>query len=291
MESASPDRDSAEYVDWLITLANIHDEDLSEVRELLLRTPDAAVEETLVVLRSRLGVFDPPDVASTQDELVWLEALLRFLPEQLAWYQSRGIPEAILRATVADIGRHVAISRTTKGRFSLDTWKWLTEHVTGTLYQLGRLQFQLISGPAQIPGLKPEEAILGAHIPQEGPILPAAVSDSLAQAAKFFQQYFPEHPVRFANCISWLLDPYLAKHLDPRSNIAQFARRFASYDLPLDSPGDAMYFTFRIRDAQSTQNLPRETALQRLVLDRIESGGTWQVGRGYLTLPALAGIS
>ncbi|WP_041685903.1 acyltransferase domain-containing protein [Renibacterium salmoninarum] len=291
MESASPDSDSAEYVDWLITLANIHDEDLAEVRELLLRTPDAAVEETLMVLRSRLGVFDPPDVISTKDELVWLEALLRFLPEQLAWYQSRGIPEAILRATVADIDRHVAISRTTKGRFSLDTWKWLTEHATGTLYQLGRLQFQLISGPAQIPGLKPEEAILGAHIPQEGPILPAAVSDSLAQAAKFFQQYFPENPVRFANCISWLLDPYLAKHLDPRSNIGQFAGRFESYDLPLDSPGDAMYFTFRIRDAQSTQNLPRETALQRLVLDRIESGGTWQVGRGYLTLPALAGIS
>lgn len=285
------DSESAGYVDWLITLANIHDEDLAEVRDLLLRAPDAAVEETLMVLRSRLGVFDPPDLASTQDELVWLEALLRFLPEQLSWYQGRGIPDAILRATVADIGRHVAISRTTKGRFSLDTWRWLTEHATGTLYQLGRLQFQLISGPAQIPGLKPEEAILGAHIPQEGPILPAAVSDSLAQATRFFQKYFPEHPVRFANCISWLLDPYLAEHLDPSSNIAQFAERFESYDVPVDSPGDAVYFTFRIRNAQSTKSLPRETALQRLVADRIDSGGTWQVGRGYLTLPAPAGIN
>jgi hypothetical protein len=31
--------------------------------------------------------------------------------------------------------------------------------------------------------------------------------------------------------------------------------------------------------------LPRKTSLQRTVLERIDDGGTWQLGHGYLPLP------
>ena len=276
----------------LLTLAEIRPDDRDEVSALLAQEPSAQVFAALQTLRSRLGSIGAQPPAGDQDELVWLSALLRFLPEQLAWYQQQGIPVETARATVADIGRHIAISRVTNGKFGLQTWRWLTEHATGTLYQLGRLQFQIHPGPVGLPGLQAGEHILGVHIPEisGSPLSPAAVRASLVKAQEFFSRYFPAQPVRIANCVSWLLDPYLAANLPSESNIAQFASLFTLYGELLDTPSDAVYFTFRSRDFTNVQALPRETGLQRIVAGRIESGGAWQVGQGYLVLSTAASV-
>ncbi|NYE94557.1 hypothetical protein FHU41_000778 [Psychromicrobium silvestre] len=273
-------------IEEILELAAVRADDRVETRALLESAPSAEVEAALAVLRSRLGNFGEKPPSSAGGQLVWMSALLRFLPEQLSWYRDRGIPEEVIRATVADIGRHIAISRVTTGFFGLETWRWLTEHATGTLYQLGRLQFQIQPGPEGIADLASNEAVLGIHIPEEEgrPLSPAAVEDSLARAVPFFAEFFPRQPVRLANCVSWLLDPYLLETLPPQSNIAQFASRFTLYGELLDTPSDAVYFTFRRRDVQNIAALPRDTALQRTVLGRIENGGSWQVGQGYLQL-------
>lgn len=269
---------------------NITPEDRPDALRLLQAPVTPAVEQVLAHLSARLGSTDDSNPAlgspaAPVTEFDWLTAMLHFAPEIVAWHSERGIPEAASRATLADFGRQMAINRRVHQRFGMDTYKWLNHVFSGRIYQLGRLQYLIHQPAAQIPGVSPDEWILGIHIPEDGGLSAEAVAHSLALAAPFFAEHFPEKPVRTANCESWLLDPYLSAHLAPSSNIAKFAARFTPYGEPHNEPTDAVYFTFRTRSMENLAALPRTTALQQIVLNRIDAGGAWQLGFGSLTLP------
>ncbi|MDQ6752940.1 MAG: acyltransferase domain-containing protein [Actinomycetota bacterium] len=269
----------------VLDLLGVEPQDEAECSRLLAGEPGPAVAKVLELLAERLGSEAEAPARHGQTELSWIEGYLRFTPEIVRWHAEHDVPEVISRATLADIGRNLAINRRVHGRFGLDTWPWLGHHFAGQLYQLGRLQYLLHRNQGAIPGVRPDEWILGIHIPESGSLAPAAVAQSLALARPFIGASFPDRPVNTANCASWLLDPYLPSHLDAASNIVSFARMFEPYGRPVDTPSDAVYFTFRTRSMDRLAELPRGTALQRTVLERIEDGGTWQLGQGYLTLP------
>ncbi|WP_018133838.1 acyltransferase domain-containing protein [Acaricomes phytoseiuli] len=287
----------------LLELAAFEAEDYAEAVPLLATAPDEATSSCLQLLRERLGRSDLPALStppsareetrgsgwqSSAEELLWLEAYLRFLPEQLAWYRERNIPDSVIQQTMADIGRQTAISRRTLGRFGIETWQWLAEQASGMLYQLGRLQFQLGSMPAELKALdgeiSTEANILNIHIPESGPLTAPEVLSSLLAAPGFFAEFFPEQPVRYARCVSWLLDPYLVEQLPAHANISQFSRLFTPYGTGKESNEDAVYFVFRTREHHDVSALPRATTLQRIVTERIESGGSWRIVQGYLDL-------
>lgn len=284
----------------VLDLLGIEPADRDECLALLARPPAAGAALVLDFLARNLGgsgedIPGPlrPDSSRARkygriSECDWIEAYLRFAPTVRRWHARRGIPEPVSTATLNDLGRNLAINRRVHGRFGLDTYGWLAHAFAGRLFQLGRLQYLLHRPAAAIPAVGPGEEVLGIHIPEGGSLAPRIVAESLARAAPFFARHFPGRPVRTANCESWLLDPYLAAHLDPGSNVARFAALFTPYGTPRDTPTDAVYFTFRTRSmaglASGTSGLPRTTALQRLVLDRIAAGGTWQLGYGYLVL-------
>lgn len=46
----------------------------------------------------------------------------------------------------------------------------------------------------------------------------------------------------------------------------------------------ALFFVFRTRDLGRLRSLPRDSALQRLVLNRAAAGDPWQIGSGYIRL-------
>lgn len=273
-----------------LDLLDIADVDKAEAAALLEGAPTAAVQKVLTHLAARLGSADDsvPDLGTDESpvtELDWLSAMLRFTPDLIEWHEGRNIPAAITRATLADVGRNMSINRRVHDRFGMDTYKWLNHLFSGRLFQLGRLQYLIHQPKAAITGVGPQEWILGVHIPEGGGLGAAAVQESLVQASEFFAAHFPEKPVRTANCESWLLDPYLSTQLDPASNIATFAALFTPYAEPREEPTDAVYFTFRTRSMDNLSALPRTTALQRIVLERIDAGGAWQLGFGALELP------
>ncbi len=257
---------------------------------LLANPVTPGVECVMAHLASQLGSSEAaePELGASAvvaTELDWITGMMRFVPDLLVWHRARHIPEAVTVATLADFGRNMAINRRVHQRFGMDTYLWLGHVFAGRLYHLGRLQYLLHRPKATIPGVVHDEWIVGLHIPEDGGLSVTAVRESLAQAAAFFAQYFPQQPVRTANCESWLLDPYLREHLDPTSNIARFAALFTPYGEPRDEPTDAVYFTFRTRIMNHLDQLPRTTTLQRLVLERIAAGGIWQVGCGTVALP------
>ncbi|CAG7618221.1 acyltransferase domain-containing protein [Actinacidiphila bryophytorum] len=187
------------------------------------------------------------------------------------YHRDHGVAEDVTWATLADLGRNLAIDR----RMDREGWpvmqSWLTLHARGGLYELGRLQFQR-GGDT-----------LDLHIPEAGPMTPAAVTASLDEARGFFPRHFPEEQYTEFACGSWLLDPQLLEYLPADSNIVRFQQRFElePYEEPegLDADVEVLRFAFRSLSTP-LDRLPRGTVLQRAVADHLKAGGHWQWRRG-----------
>lgn len=206
-----------------------------------------------------------------------LLALVATAEEVVAWQGRRGIPAETSWASLADLGQQAWVHRMTYGEFGLHTHDWLRLVWSGAFAWLGRLQFNL-----QRDGT---EWVLSTHIPQSGPLDPAAVDASFFAAQRFFARHFPEFPTTELHCGSWLLDPHLAEALPEASNIAGFARRWRLYGEPMAGDEDALFFTFHRRGNVDLSQLPRDTTLQRVIIDRFRAGRHWQLWHGRCPQP------
>ena len=294
MTMASPAGHLAQLLDLDPTTRN-------GISELLTRlTPDeAAVAARLRdQLIANLGAFlhppapttgrpvaaaDPPEAPAA----AWVTAVLAAAPDVADWMAGRHIGKPVIAASLADVGRQLRLHRSHTGGVGFDAPFWMSAVLSGSLYQLGRLQFDLrrFRPGEPRPPSDTGDWVLDVHIPATGPLTEAAVTDSLDRAVVFFAEHFPQQPVRVAVCTSWLLDPYLGEHLADDSNMTRFQRLFTPYAEPRDDQLDAVYFTFGQRSLNSLDALPRNTSLQRVMLDRLAAGQQWSVVRGYLTLP------
>ncbi len=227
-------------------------------------------------IAARTGTFPAGPLMAEVPDCVWIAAYVTAGPAVADWMIRCGIPDPVVSSTLSDIGRHLRLHRRHTGRIGLDAPNWLSVVLTGSMYELGRLQFDL---KHQL-----DSWVLDVHIPESGPLTPAAVGASFDSAAKFFARHFPDQPVHTAMCESWLLDPYLAEHLSPTSNVVAFARLFTLVGERLDDELDAVYFTFGQRSLDNLDRLPRDSSLQRLVLDRLAAGERWNVAKGYRAL-------
>ena len=246
-----------------------------------------AVAKLASEIRGEIGAFRGEGQGKMPDDpRNSIAAFLETLPDIRRYHAERGISEEVSWATLADLGKQLDVSRRTNGEYGLETHWWMTIHWVGAIYALGRLQFLLHQVPDKnpVPGVEPGEWVIGVHIPETGPLTSEAVDESFAQAREFFPRHFPEYPVKTATLGSWLIDPYLLDHLPQDSNMVRFGRRFTPYGEPRDSQDSAIFFTFRSHDLDHLDKFPQDTTLQRLVVDRIKQGGTWQNAFGYLQL-------
>jgi hypothetical protein len=204
-------------------------------------------------------------------------ALLVTAPEAAACHASRGAPEDVSAATLADLGQQVHVHRLTYGEFGLHTHRWVNLVWSGFLFRLGRLQFNL--GLEQPDGRR--EWVLSTHVPEDGPLPPTTVDESFSAAAAFFPAHFPDYPVRWFHCRSWLLDPALSELL-PGSNLAAFQRRWSLYGPPEPGEEDLLFFVFQRRGNVELTSLPTDTALRRVAAAQLVSGRGWNVFNGKL---------
>jgi len=210
---------------------------------------------------------------------------LAALADVRRFHLQRGIPDDISWATLSDLGRNLKRDRLLLGDGGLRTSGWLTLHFRGSIYQLGRLQFNRVNIRAAhvADAFREGEPTLGIHIPESGPLTPEACDDSLAQARPFFSRHFPETPTRLAICTSWLLDPQLADYLAPDSNIVQFGRRFTLVGDGYDGDADVLRFVFH-RIAPRIDDLPQRTTLERAIVAHLRAGGHWRNRTGWVEL-------
>ncbi len=218
--------------------------------------------------------------------------LLAVRPYTLHYHRQLGIPEDISRRTLFDIGRKMSVHRKNYGKGGIDTPSWLTHHMRGQLYQLGRLQFERAHpwggfpeafAAAGVP-IGAEDVVLSVHITDfSGPLSPAGCDASFAQVLPFFDRYFPETPASIAICESWMLDPQLDEYMKPQANIMQFKARFQPAYTPAPNNRGIQQFVFGMLDAEIDE-LPQATSLERAVVSHIVEGRDWTGGAGWLNL-------
>jgi GNAT domain-containint protein/N-acyltransferase family protein len=206
---------------------------------------------------------------------VYLPGFLASADQARASLRGRGVPEDAARATLADLGRHVAIHRRAFGQLGLETHWWEMLVWSGALVDVGRLQAERVDGRT-----------VSLHIPETGPFTPEAIDASLDRIRAEWAGWFGQRPER-AECESWLLDPHLAEVLPATSNIVRFQQRFTLVDGGYADDQNPLFFVFRRRDVplpEGLAELPRETSLQRAIVEHLENGGHWTVRKGWLAL-------
>jgi len=184
----------------------------------------------------------------------------------------------------------------------VDAAWWLTLSLRAEIFELGRLQFNWFHlgiehgrqwwYPAEEAarrgvGFRPGDVCTGIHIPESGPMTPAACDDSFSRAKGFFAEYFPlsDQPRRLATCWSWLLDDQLADWLPADSNIVAFQRRFELVPGWVEDDAGMLGFVFRVPDPLGhLDTLAQRTALQRAAVAHLRSGGHWRARSGWVDL-------
>jgi len=234
-----------------------------------------------------------PSLERADDPLapyLYVAAFLLAVPRIESWYRDRGVDDRVMWHTLRDLGVRMRIRARTRGRPGLDTeQRWLTQHFTAQLFQLGRLQFNR-DGWYYAPELAPLVPLtatgaraVGVHIPEGGGLDPDSCDASFAAAAHFFRDYFARDGFGVAVCTSWLLDEQLADYLPVESNIVRFQRRF--HMLPGSTGGneDVFRFVFDERDPREDGVVAR-TSLQQAVVQHLDAGGEWRVRTGWVRL-------
>jgi hypothetical protein len=230
----------------------------------------------------------PPAFGET-GRFFYAYVFLAALGDVREFHARRGIPDDVSWASLADLGRNLRRDRLLFGEGGLRTHEWLTLHFRGALYELGRLQFNR-RAPSRVrfpPESRDEssegEGAVGIHIPESGPLSPAACDESLRRAREFFRRHFDETPVRIGICRSWLLDHQLAEYLDADSNIVRFQRRFHVVPGGSDGDADILRFVFKRIDP-GLDELPQRTDLERAIVAHLRAGRHWQNRLGWLEL-------
>ncbi|MGH2472807.1 MAG: acyltransferase domain-containing protein [Candidatus Limnocylindria bacterium] len=210
---------------------------------------------------------------------------LAALADVRRFHAKRGIPDDVSWATLSDLGRNLARDRLLLGDGGLRTSGWLTLHFRGSIYQLGRLQFNRMTVRAAhlADAFREGDPALGIHIPESGSLTPEACDDALARAHPFFARHFPETPTRLGICTSWLLDPQLGDYLTPDSNIMRFQGRFTLVGDGHDGDADVLRFVFH-RIAPNIDDLPQRTTLERAIVTHLRAGKHWRNRTGWLQL-------
>jgi hypothetical protein len=205
---------------------------------------------------------------------LYVYAYLALVEVVRGFHRDHGIADEVSWATLADVGRNLAVDRRMRGEGWPVMQSWLTLHARGGLYELGRLQHQ-------------RGDTIGLHIPDAGPLTTDAVDASLAEAREFFPRHFPDERYTQFTCGSWLLDPQLLEYLPEDSNIVRFQRRFElePYEEPegIDGDDEVLRFVFRTLTTPLDQ-LPRRTVLQRAVVEHLRSGRHWYWRRGHIAI-------
>jgi hypothetical protein len=255
------------------------------------------VGRTAADLAGAMGMPSPPPALTARPEgdpavLAYLPvvAFAETLPATLAWAESRGVPPALMAATLRDVGRMLQRNRVWFGRAGLDQELagWLPRHLAGSLLEIGRLQHE-----RSTPGMRtsawllaegadwsPGELAVNLHIPQSGPLDPTAVRESLHAGRTVLRKRFPEHRLRVQYCISWLLDPQLLEHLPASSNIVAFQRMFR-IGPATDDDGDASVRKFVFGNAPGAPaDLPQRSSLERAAVAHWTAGRHWRVHVG-----------
>lgn len=244
-----------------------------------------------------IPIWDDLDDAGESGRFFYFYLFALCYDDACAFLREGRCPPDVIDTTMAVMPRHVAIHERKRASVGFEPGWWLLPILRGEMVQIGSLQFHRVNlGVGNLspePWYSSEEALargvgfrrgdpsVGVHIPYGTALAPSDLDATFARARDVLGAMWPVEQRRLATCQTWLLDDQLAEFLDPDSNIMRFQRRFTLLDGWYDNDVETIGFIFQTVGV-ALADLPRDTTLQRGVLDLLERGGHWRARPGWL---------
>jgi len=124
--------------------------------------------------------------------------------------------------------------------------------------------------------LQPGDTVLDMHIPSGGKMALDLCARSFREAEALFRTHFPDARARAISCSSWMFSNQLEECLFPETNLVRLLREVYLVPYPCQ-PDQGLWFVF-LQDRIDLSTLPRETSLQRAILDYLATGPRWHMG-------------
>lgn len=215
------------------------------------------------ILRERLGE-DPRG-------LKMLSCMLWCCGRTWDFYEKQGISREIFVDTMKCFSRFVGEHRESFGVYGFDREWWTVRQLSGFLFRIGELEYEMAQG----------EKGIHLHIPSDTRLERGRVEDSVGRARDFFREKFPEYGDVQMRCHSWLLSPTLREVLSPGSRILAFQELFDIHVRGEDTAGEYRQWVFKRRDLPLVE-LPEDTSLQRRLKGYLLGGGKMMDADGRL---------
>ena len=185
-----------------------------------------------------------------------------------SFYDEHNIPHQVFYDTLSELPITISVYFYTHGKYGLDEGQihWLPLHITGKLFRLGRLQFEMMKFDRDLDFIGRDANVLMTHIPSNPKLLHEECLKSYAAAKEFFPKYLSYNIDAFV-CESWLLSPVISDMLGPESNISKFSSDFNIFEFDENNTSSAVYFIFGGKTPS-----PQDTRLQIEAKKRLDAG-------------------
>lgn len=218
---------------------------------------------------------------SSPDGLAELAILLSAALAARPIFAERGVSNDIFLATMGCFPRFVRESREWTGHWCFDRGFWVWRQLSGRLYRLGTLEFELRLLPeayAAPLGWPADEPVISVHIPSNAVLTSESLHTSYSIKDEFFKRLIGVVPPVY--CQSWLLSPTVHAMLPPSSGIRTFARDYTIVQEDASDNGGRTWIFNKIEVPDEL--LPESTSLQRSAKKLLLSGGCIGSGLGKL---------
>mgnify|MGYP003294419345 CR=1 FL=1 len=210
-------------------------------------------------------------------EQINLYVFLRMSEKTLEGYLAKGIGEDVFYESMYSMTVCCQVCYDRLGIYGIDqaTYRrWQRYVLDGTLFRLGRLEFQLKVldedieiGTVKVPA---GETVISVHIPRYLPLKEEDCEKSYACAREFFRRYYGMETCVFV-CHSWLLHPWMQECLPETSAIIRFQKKFKLLRVE-QSVASAVSWIFPGYEGKPVSEYPADTSLRRAAIDRINRG-------------------
>ena len=267
---------------------------IESVRKLHSRTGDPTFEARV---RDGFAAYDQGDEAYGQylaafaaDEGIPVEEMnlysfLRLSERTWKYYQEKGIGMDAFYESFYALTLCAQICFDRMGIYGIDQdihRNWERFLLDGTLFRLGRLEFQLVEFDFDIDveqfHIPAGTTVLSVHIPRYLPLNEEDCEKAYDRARQFFRAHFGMDSCIFY-CGSWLLHPWMQEALPDTSAIIKFQKTFTLFRIDQNVDA-AAYWIFPNYDGGDLNSLPTDTTLRRAAIARIQEGKTMGIGFG-----------
>ena len=244
-----------------------------------------------------IPIWDDLDEAGANGRLFYFYLFASCYDDTCAFLRRSGCSLDVLESTMSVLSRHVQIHEHKFGTIGIDAGWWVLPILRGELVHVGSLQFHRVNlGMGNLSpdpwytrdesmvlgeGFRRGDPSVGIHIPSGAAIGAHELDTTFSRAREVLGTMWPVEQRRLATCQSWILDAQLSEFLSPECRVLGFQRRFTLLDRWYDNDEETLGFIFQ-RSGVPLNELPRDTSLQRGILELLERGGHWRAQSGWL---------